>query len=150
LKLLLASVASRRLAKSEPCETLVRDYITRATRYAPTETATYPSEDALLATAGRQPGRPAAIIVLCDASGELLTSDALAGFLRLHRDASTPRMLFAIGPADGWSQPALTRAAKVISFGRITLPHELARVVLAEQIYRALTIVAGHPYHSGH
>ena len=43
-----------------------------------------------------------------------------------------------------------TRAAHIVSFGRITLPHELARAVAAEQIYRALTILAGHPYHSGH
>jgi len=150
LKLLLASVTARKLAKSEPCETLIRDYINRATRFAPTETATFPTEATLLAAADRQPGRPAATIVLCDASGELLSSEDLANLLRQNRDAGTPRMLFGIGPADGWSKSALARAAKVVSFGRITLPHELARVVLAEQLYRALTILAGHPYHSGH
>jgi len=150
LKLLLASVTARKLAKSEPCETLVRDYIIRATRFAPTEAASFASEAALLAAADRQPGRPAATIVLCDASGNLLSSEDLANLLRQNRDAGTPRMLFGIGPADGWSKSALARAAKVVSFGRITLPHELARVVLAEQLYRALTILAGHPYHSGH
>jgi 23S rRNA (pseudouridine1915-N3)-methyltransferase len=58
--------------------------------------------------------------------------------------------VLAIGPADGWSDAARARAGLLLSFGSITLPHQLARVVLAEQIYRALTILAGHPYHSGH
>jgi 23S rRNA (pseudouridine1915-N3)-methyltransferase len=59
-------------------------------------------------------------------------------------------MVFAIGPADGWSVNARDQANLLLSFGRITLPHQLARVVLAEQVYRAFTILAGHPYHSGH
>lgn len=58
--------------------------------------------------------------------------------------------VLAIGPADGWSPEARVRADLVVSFGPMTLPHSLARVVLAEQVYRALTILAGHPYHSGH
>ena len=59
-------------------------------------------------------------------------------------------MVFAVGPANGWSPEALWRAQLKLSFGKMTLPHELARVVLAEQVYRALTILAGHPYHGGH
>ena len=66
------------------------------------------------------------------------------------RDEGTQRLVFAIGPADGWSAAARQRANLLFSFGRLTLPHQLARVVLAEQVYRALTILAGHPYHSGH
>ena len=58
--------------------------------------------------------------------------------------------LVAIGPADGWSDAALAAATRTVAFGRITLPHELAAVIAAEQLYRALTILAGHPYHSGH
>ena len=58
-------------------------------------------------------------------------------------------LVLGIGPADGWSA-ALKRADLSLAFGRITLPHELAAVVAAEQIYRALTILAGHPYHTGH
>jgi 23S rRNA (pseudouridine1915-N3)-methyltransferase len=60
------------------------------------------------------------------------------------------RLIFAVGPADGWSEKGCARANLLLSFGRITLPHQLARVVLAEQLYRAFTILAGHPYHSGH
>jgi 23S rRNA (pseudouridine1915-N3)-methyltransferase len=58
--------------------------------------------------------------------------------------------VLAIGPADGWSAEARQRADLLLSLGRMTLPHQLARVVLAEQVYRAFTILAGHPYHSGH
>jgi 23S rRNA (pseudouridine1915-N3)-methyltransferase len=57
-------------------------------------------------------------------------------------------IVFAIGPASGWSERRL--AQTVLSLGPMTLPHELARLVLAEQIYRAFTILAGHPYHIGH
>ena len=150
MNLLIASVAPRKAARSTPAQTLVEEYLLRSRRFAPAETLVFPSEDALLASATRQPGRGAAVLVLCDSTGDLLTSEALAELLRLHRDAGAARMLFGIGPADGWSKPGLARATRVISFGRITLPHELARVVLAEQVYRALTILAGHPYHSGH
>ncbi len=66
------------------------------------------------------------------------------------RDNGTQTLVLAIGPADGWSDGARARASLLLSFGAITLPHELARAVLAEQIYRALTILAGHPYHCGH
>ena len=63
---------------------------------------------------------------------------------------ATSVTVFAIGPADGWSSVARQRANLLFSLGRITLPHQLARVVLAEQVYRAFTILSGHPYHSGH
>jgi 23S rRNA (pseudouridine1915-N3)-methyltransferase len=59
-------------------------------------------------------------------------------------------LVLAIGPADGWSAATRKRANLLLSLGRMTLPHQLARIVLAEQVYRALTILAGHPYHSGH
>ena len=58
--------------------------------------------------------------------------------------------MFAVGPADGWSEPSRARAAFTLSLGRMTLAHELARVVLLEQVYRAFTILKGHPYHTGH
>lgn len=87
---------------------------------------------------------------LADSRGDQLTSAELATHLSRNMDGGTQHLTFAIGPADGWSQAALERADLVVAFGRITLPHELAAVVAAEQIYRALTIRAGHPYHSGH
>jgi 23S rRNA (pseudouridine1915-N3)-methyltransferase len=151
LKLILASVSSRKSrSKSPAAETLFSDFLTRATRYIPSESQIFETEAALLAAAERRPNQPAAAVILCDSTGELVTSEQFAEHIRRLRDSATQRVLFAIGPADGWSPAALARADRVVSFGRITLPHELARVVLAEQMYRALAILAGHPYHSGH
>ena len=59
-------------------------------------------------------------------------------------------IVFAIGPADGWSNAARERAQLVLSLGPMTLAHSLARLVMAEQIYRAYAILTGHPYHAGH
>ena len=59
-------------------------------------------------------------------------------------------LLFAIGGSDGFSEEARRRARFILSLGKMTLPHELARVVLLEQLYRAFTILKNHPYHLGH
>lgn len=150
MRLTLAAISPRRSAKSAPAEALVQEYLTRTQRLCPAEAAIYPTEAALLAAAERAPSRPAASLLLFDSRGELSTSEQFAGHLAQLRDAGAARLLLAIGPADGWSPTALARADRTLSFGRITLPHELARVVAAEQIYRAFTILAGHPYHSGH
>jgi 23S rRNA (pseudouridine1915-N3)-methyltransferase len=88
--------------------------------------------------------------VMLDSRGKQLSSEDLAEFIRDHRDRGTQELIFAIGPADGWSETARKHAGLLLSLGKMTLPHELARVVLAEQLYRAFTILAGHPYHSGH
>jgi len=66
------------------------------------------------------------------------------------RETAVQQIVFAIGPADGWSETSRKRAMLLLSLGQMTLAHALARVVLAEQIYRAFTILTGHPYHSGH
>ena len=155
MKLILASISPRaRRAKSEPADALTRDYCARAARLLPCELAVFPDEAALLAAAdrdpARQPTRHAALLLLFDSRGDALTSEQFAELLGRLRDAGTQRILLGIGPADGWSPAALARATRVLSFGRMTLPHELARAILAEQVYRALTILAGHPYHSGH
>ena len=151
MQIILASISQRaKKAKSAAAEALTTDYVARATRLCPCATTICDSEAALLAAADRQPGRPAAHLILFDSRGDALTSEEFAALLARLRDESVPRILFAIGPADGWSPAARTRAHRSLSLGRMTLPHELARAVVAEQIYRALTILAGHPYHSGH
>lgn len=151
MQLILASISQRtKKAKSAAADVLANDYVARASRLCPTTATVFDSEAALLAAADRQPGRPAAHILLFDSRGDNLTSEEFAAFLARLRDQSVPRILFAIGPADGWSATARTRAHRTLSLGRMTLPHELARAVVAEQVYRALTILAGHPYHSGH
>jgi len=151
MKIMLAAVVPRRSrAKAEGIDGLVNEYVQRAARYVPVESALFESEEILLESIARQPGRAAAHLVLLDSRGQTLTSEEFAKYLGRQRDDGAQRMTLAIGPADGWSDTARTRAQMLFSLGRITLPHELARVVLAEQIYRALTILAGHPYHSGH
>jgi 23S rRNA (pseudouridine1915-N3)-methyltransferase len=82
-----------------------------------------------------------------DPKGVTLTSEAFAGLLARLRDEGAEGVAFVIGGADGLSQEALAKAGKILSLGPMTLPHGLARIVLAEQIYRAVTILAGHPYH---
>ena len=151
MKLHLASISIRsKRGKSDVLGLAARAYLERCNLLNPTESSPFPTEAALLASAERQPGRPAATLLLFDSRGDTLTSEQFAQLLGSLRDNAAQRVLLAIGPADGWSQAALTRAHRVLSLGRMTLPHELARVVVAEQVYRALTILAGHPYHGGH
>ena len=89
-------------------------------------------------------------LVALDSRGEQMSSEELAQFVAQHQNRGTGSLLFAIGPANGWSEETLTVASDKLSLGRMTLPHELARVVLLEQLYRAFTILKGHPYHLGH
>ena len=86
-------------------------------------------------------------LVCLDRQGEALSSAALAELLAKWRDGGAEGVAFLIGGADGLPPQTLAKAAKAISLGPMTLPHGLARIVLAEQIYRAATILAGHPYH---
>jgi len=151
VKLILASISPRRSrAKSSAADTLTSDYLARASRYNPCEAQLFDTEASLLTWLDRNSARTAPTVILCDSRGDQLSSEDLATRIGRLRDSATQLAVFAIGPADGWSAAARTRAALTIAFGRITLPHELARAVLAEQLYRALTILAAHPYHSGH
>ncbi len=79
-----------------------------------------------------------------------MTTEQFAERVRLTRDGGLRHLLLAIGPADGWSAAARKAADLRLSLGAMTLPHELAALVLAEQIYRVSTILQGHPYHLGH
>jgi 23S rRNA (pseudouridine1915-N3)-methyltransferase len=151
VKLTLAAISpTRSRAKSDAAAALAADYLARAARYIPTEAQTYPTEADLLAALDRHPTRTAPVLILLDSRGKQLSSEEFAAHLGRLRDSGTQSLILAIGPADGWTDAARARASLIFSLGRITLPHELARAVLAEQTYRALTILAGHPYHSGH
>ncbi len=89
------------------------------------------------------PGR----IVALDETGEQIGSVALARLLEGWRDQGIREARFLIGAADGLSAEERGSADKLLSFGATTWPHLLVRAMLAEQLYRATTIVAGHPYH---
>jgi 23S rRNA (pseudouridine1915-N3)-methyltransferase len=93
--------------------------------------------------------RDADTIIALDERGKALTSQAFAGLVGKIRDDGTGTLAILVGGPDGLA-PAVREAAHVkLSLGAITLPHGLARIVLAEQLYRAATILAGHPYHRG-
>ena len=92
---------------------------------------------------------PAYLPIGLDPGGEGLSSEGFAALLAKLRDGGTEGIAFLIGGADGLGKAALDRSAKRLSLGPMTLPHGLAQIVLAEQIYRASTILAGHPYHRG-
>src|SRR5258708_5724456 len=151
MKITLAAVAPRRgRSKTEATDRLIADYIERATRYVPCNSELFDSETAVLDWLDRQPGRTSAYAILLDSRGQQFTSEEFATHLGRIRDEGVQRLVLAIGPADGWSPAARQRANLLFSLGRMTLPHQLARVVLAEQLYPALNILSGHPYHSGH
>ena len=88
-----------------------------------------------------------AAIVALDATGEVLSSPQLAARLGRWRDAETPAVAFLIGGADGLAESLLRRANLRLAFGTATWPHQLVRIMLLEQLYRAMTILSGHPYH---
>ena len=88
-----------------------------------------------------------ASVVVLDERGKTQTSPDFARWLKGQREAKTADLVFVIGGPDGLDESIRKRAALLLSFGAMTIPHQLVRALLAEQIYRALTIVAGHPYH---
>ena len=88
-----------------------------------------------------------ATVVALDEHGAEWSSADFAGRVGAWRDQGVAELAFAIGGADGHADAVLKRAAATVAFGRMTWPHRLARVMLAEQIYRAVTILVKHPYH---
>jgi 23S rRNA (pseudouridine1915-N3)-methyltransferase len=88
-----------------------------------------------------------AVLVACDERGAAMKSRAFAGQVEKWRDGGTPRLCLVIGGADGLDASVRDRAQLLIGFGSWTWPHALARVMAAEQIYRAVTILGGSPYH---
>lgn len=87
------------------------------------------------------------VLVVLDERGKSLESSTFAARLGRWRDAQVPQTIFVIGGADGLSPELRRKADLAIAFGAATWPHQMVRVMLLEQIYRAATILAGHPYH---
>jgi 23S rRNA (pseudouridine1915-N3)-methyltransferase len=153
LKVEVASIAERTKEDelSRPMQQLVRLYCDRIREhFCPIEITTHRSEEALFGKFEKQRSRMAPVLVLLDSRGKQHSSEQLAEWLGRQRDQGQQLIVFAVGPADGWTEEARKRANLLLSLGAMTLPHELARVVLSEQIYRAFTILSGHPYHTGH
>ena len=148
MKLILAHIAQR--SRSDLLGPAEDFYKSRLQPFATVETFQFRAEEALFEFLGRHRARTPLHAVLLDAGGKRLSSTQFAHWMGGMRDAGQQTVLFAVGPASGWSQKAQDEAQMLLSLGPMTFPHELARVILAEQIYRAFTILAGHPYHTGH
>ncbi|MEO8668213.1 MAG: 23S rRNA (pseudouridine(1915)-N(3))-methyltransferase RlmH [Bauldia sp.] len=90
---------------------------------------------------------PGTVLVALDEGGKALTTKDFTDRLSRWRDDGEAEMLFAIGGADGLGKAVLDRAGLRLAFGAMTWPHQFVRAMLAEQFYRAVTILSGHPYH---
>ena len=141
--------------KEPAIETLTGEYLKRISRYAEVAGVVLQDEAAVLSLASgerqqkRSRNRERYKLVLLDSRGKQFSSEELAEFLEREQVNATP-LLFAIGGSDGFSEEARRHAGVILSLGKMTLPHELARVILVEQLYRAFTILKHHPYHLGH
>jgi 23S rRNA (pseudouridine1915-N3)-methyltransferase len=147
-------VAVGRLSRSPEAE-LVKLYVERATA-AGRALALGPVE--VVEVEARKPGKAAeaealsphldgAHVIACDEHGRQLTSRAFAGEIGKLRDDGVRRLVLVIGGADGLDPALIAAASSTLAFGPQTWPHALARAMLTEQVYRAVSILAGSPYH---
>jgi 23S rRNA (pseudouridine1915-N3)-methyltransferase len=136
--------------KEPAIQSLTEEYLKRLSRYADVQGTTLKDESALLKLGGREARPTRHTLVLLDSRGKQLSSEEFAEFLGNHQDRNPLPLLFAVGPANGFTEEARQEANLLLSLGKMTVAHELARVVLLEQLYRAFTILKGHPYHLGH
>jgi 23S rRNA (pseudouridine1915-N3)-methyltransferase len=150
----IAVVAVGRLGRGPEAD-LVKTYVDRATA-AGRALGLGPVE--IIEVESRKPGKAAeaealrahledAHVIACDERGKVRGSRAFAEEIAALRDRGVRRLVFLIGGADGLDPALVTAAAGTLAFGPQTWPHALARVMLAEQVYRAVTILAGSPYH---
>lgn len=149
LKIIIAAITARTgKSKLAAFESLTDEYLKRMSQYCKIETHHSVTEQDFLVWMEKRKLRP--FVVLLDQEGKQLSSEGLAGFIRSRQNSGTQEVMFAVGPANGWSERARKESGLLLSFGKITLPHEMAKVVLLEQIYRSFTILNHHPYHRGH
>ena len=153
--------------KEPAIEALTSEYLKRISHYADIEGVAFKDESGVLSLASgagqknqndnknrtknknKNKSKDRHKLVLLDTQGKQLSSEELAQFLEREQLNALP-LLFAIGGSDGFSDDARRLGGFSLSLGKMTLPHELARIVLLEQLYRAFTILKKHPYHLGH
>lgn len=135
--------------KEPAIASLTDEYLKRISRYSPVEGISLRDEADLLAKF-EPSAKTKSTLILLDSRGKEFSSEQFAKFLGDYQERNPLPLVLAIGGADGFSAEARSAAQHAISLGKMTLAHELARVVLLEQLYRAFTILQGHPYHSGH
>ncbi len=140
MKLRLMMVGKTRGAEARG---LLAEYVKRIGHFLPVEVVEVRDDEAAGKRATAEGGR---LVVLLDAGGREFTSDEMAKWLGTQRDRGTREMLFLCGGAAGFSDELREKAGYRLSLSRLTFSHELARAMLAEQLYRALALLAGHPY----
>lgn len=141
--------------KDRRCAGLVEEYLERIRRFAPVEVSEIrePGGDDPEMVMRREGARLSAaienddLVVILDEKGAPMSSTELAGFIQRQQTSGTKRIALIIGGFAGIDEQLKGRADQLLSLSRFTLTHELARVVLTEQVYRAFTILAGFPYH---
>ena len=131
-----------KIRRPEICA-LFDDYVKRISRSCPIEITEVRDADAAFKKLDAE--RPATVVLL-DASGKSLDSNALAKWLGELRDRGTRDLIFLCGDADGFPDNLRQRAHQILSLSSMTFSHELARVMLTEQLYRAFAILSGSPY----
>jgi 23S rRNA (pseudouridine1915-N3)-methyltransferase len=149
MRITLAHIGPRSGVKGD-FEPAIQEFLERCSSVFRCQTEGFRNEDAFLNWLDKQQGRTPAYAVFLDSRGKQMSSEAFASWLGARRDEGSQHVVFAVGPASGWSDKARKRAQLLLSFGQMTIAHAMARLLMAEQIYRACTILTGHPYHSGH
>jgi 23S rRNA (pseudouridine1915-N3)-methyltransferase len=151
LKLILAALGRLR---SRELAALRAEYVKRMGRYAAVKTLEIKEEKGEESVARQKEAarvkatlRPDDYLVLCDERGTEFSSRELAGFLAERERSGRGRTLFLIGGPFGVHESVRGEAQRVMALSRLTLPHELAQVILAEALYRAMTIIKGGKYH---
>jgi 23S rRNA (pseudouridine1915-N3)-methyltransferase len=125
------------------CRAMIDDYLARIRRYVEIDLQELREDSAAL----RKLEFPAgATVVQLDAAGKQYTSAEFARWLARERDRSAREVIFLCGGAEGFPESVTRQATTKLSLSTLTMPHEFARVVLAEQVYRGFAILAGHPY----
>jgi 23S rRNA (pseudouridine1915-N3)-methyltransferase len=151
------------LARGTPQNALIEEYLTRArgigrrqgfTALTVEEVAVSKLRDAsarIIEEGGKLTSRilPGSHVISLDSRGKGMTSEAFADMLGAMRDAGARDLAFLIGGPDGLDPGSGVKPGRKLAFGAQTWPHLLVRAMLAEQIYRAITILANHPYHRG-
>lgn len=122
---------------------LTDEYVKRISRHCPIEVTEVRDADTVIK---KLDADRAATVVLLDAAGKSFDSNSFAKWLGEYRDRGSRELLFLCGDADGFPESLRERAQQRISLSALTFSHELARVMLAEQLYRAFAILSGSPY----
>ncbi|OFV83651.1 MAG: hypothetical protein A3D93_04145 [Acidobacteria bacterium RIFCSPHIGHO2_12_FULL_67_30] len=125
---------------------LLEDYRERLARFAPVEIVEWKSTDARPPVLEEARGKGKAPVVLLDAAGREFTSEEFARWLARQLNSGQKELVFLLGGAEGFPEETKKQADVLLSLSRLTMPHELARVVLLEQLYRAFALLREHPY----